>query len=111
MQLVSLHLGLCNVAGAFFKCMPVTGGFSRSAVNYQAGAKSTFASVVTALSLIVTVLFLTPMFRDLPKPILAAIIIVAVSTLVDFGGTVTRTLHPLRTTTVPHTSCIQLTHS
>ena len=80
-----LGLGLCNVAGAFFKCMPVTGGFSRSAVNYQAGAKSTFASIVTAIGLIVTVLVLTPLFTDLPKPILSAIIIVAVSTLVDFG--------------------------
>ena len=80
-----IGLGLCNVAGAFFKCMPVTGGFSRSAVNYQAGAKSTFASIVTAIGLIVTVLVLTPLFTDLPKPILSAIIIVAVSTLVDFG--------------------------
>lgn len=80
-----IGLGLCNVAGAFFKCMPVTGGFSRSAVNYQAGAKTTFSSVVTAVTLIVTVMLLTPLFRDLPKPILAAIIIVAVSTLVDFG--------------------------
>jgi len=76
-------LGLANVAGAFFKCMPVTGGFSRSAVNYQAGARSTLSSVVTALSLIVVVLALTPLFTDLPKPILSAIIIVAVSTLVD----------------------------
>ena len=80
-----IGLGLCNVAGAFFKCMPVTGGFSRSAVNYQAGAKSTFASIVTAIGMIVTVLVLTPLFTDLPKPILSAIIIVAVSTLVDFG--------------------------
>ena len=63
----------------------MTGGFSRSAVNYQAGAKSTFASIVTAIGLIVTVLVLTPLFTDLPKPILSAIIIVAVSTLVDFS--------------------------
>ena len=80
-----LGLGLCNVAGAFFKCMPVTGGFSRSAVNYQAGAKSTVASIITAVFLVFTVLLLTPLFRDLPKPILSAIIIVAVSTLVDVG--------------------------
>jgi len=80
-----IGLGMCNIAGAFFRCMPVTGGFSRSAVNYQAGAKSTLASMVTAFSLLLTVLFLTPLFRDLPKPILSAIIIVAVSTLVDFG--------------------------
>ena len=78
-------LGLANVVGAFFKCMPVTGGFSRSAVNYQAGAKSTLASLVTALFMVITVLVLTPLFTDLPKPILSAIIVVAVSTLVDVG--------------------------
>ena len=76
-------LGLANVVGAFFKCMPTTGGFSRSAVNYQAGAKSTLASLVTALFMIITVLLLTPLFTDLPKPILSAIIVVAVATLVD----------------------------
>ena len=63
--------------------MPVTGGFSRSAVNYQAGAKTVFAGAITAVALTLTVLFLTPLFTDLPKPILSAIIIVAVSTLVD----------------------------
>jgi len=78
-------LGLANVVGAFFKCMPVTGGFSRSAVNYQAGAKSTLASLVTALFMIITVLVLTPLFTDLPKPILSAIIVVAVSSLVNVG--------------------------
>ena len=78
-------LGLANVVGAFFKCMPVTGGFSRSAVNYQAGAKSTLASLVTALFMVITVLVLTPLFTDLPKPILSAIIVVAVATLVDVG--------------------------
>jgi SulP family sulfate permease len=79
-----IGLGLANVVGAFFKCMPTTGGFSRSAVNYQAGAKSTLASLVTAAFMILTVLVLTPLFTDLPKPILSAIIVVAVATLVDF---------------------------
>ena len=78
-----IGLGAANLAGCFFKCMPVTGGFSRSAVNYQAGAKTVFAGAITAVALTLTVLFLTPLFTDLPKPILSAIIIVAVSTLVD----------------------------
>ena len=52
-------------------------------MNYQAGAKTVFAGAITALALTLTVLFLTPLFTDLPKPILSAIIIVAVSTLVD----------------------------
>jgi SulP family sulfate permease len=80
-----IGLGLANVVGAFFKSMPTTGGFSRSAVNYQAGAKSTLSSLVTALFMIITVLALTPLFTDLPKPILSAIIVVAVATLVDVG--------------------------
>mmetsp|Transcript_29836 Transcript_29836/g.65572 ORF Transcript_29836/g.65572 Transcript_29836/m.65572 type:complete len:608 (-) Transcript_29836:732-2555(-) len=79
-----LALGLCNVVGAFFRCMPVTGGFSRSAVNYQAGAKSTLASMVTAVSVLMVVLFLTPLFESLPKAVLGSIIVVAVSTLVNF---------------------------
>ena len=79
-----IELGLCNVAYPFSSACPWGRRWSRSAVNYQAGAKSTFASIVTAIGMIVTVLVLTPLFTDLPKPILSAIIIVAVSTLV--GG-------------------------
>ena len=46
-----IGLGAANLVGCFFKCMPVTGGFSRSAVNYQAGAKTVFAGAITAVSL------------------------------------------------------------
>ena len=45
-----IGLGAANLVGCFFKCMPVTGGFSRSAVNYQAGAKTVFAGAITAVS-------------------------------------------------------------
>jgi len=78
-----LALGLCNVVGSFFRCMPVAGGFGRSAVNYQAGAKSTLASMITAGTVLLVVLFLTPLFEPLPKAVLGAIIVAAVSTLVD----------------------------
>mmetsp|Transcript_35456 Transcript_35456/g.79459 ORF Transcript_35456/g.79459 Transcript_35456/m.79459 type:complete len:611 (+) Transcript_35456:53-1885(+) len=78
-----LALGLCNIVGSFFRCMPVAGGFGRSAVNYQSGAKSTLASMLTAGTVLMVVLFLTPLFEPLPKAVLGAIIVAAVSTLVD----------------------------
>jgi SulP family sulfate permease len=80
-------LGLANIACAFLSALPVTGGFSRTAVNYQAGARTGLASAITAVSVILTLLFLTPLFYYLPKTVLAAIIIVAVAGLVDVKGT------------------------
>ena len=76
-------LGLANVVGAFFRGYPVTGGFSRSAVNEQAGARTPIAGVITALLIIIVLLFLTDLFALLPKVVLAAIVIVAVTGLVD----------------------------
>jgi SulP family sulfate permease len=81
-ELVSL--GLANLGGSFFASYPVTGGFSRTAVNDQAGAQSAIASLVSALLIILTLLFLTPLFEALPRSVLAAVIIVAVSGLVDY---------------------------
>lgn len=76
-------LGLANIVGSFFSCYPVTGGFSRTAVNYQAGARTALASFVTAVIVLLTLLFLTPLFSFLPNAVLAAIIIVAVLGLID----------------------------
>lgn len=76
-------LGLANVVGSLFRAYPVTGGFSRTAVNYQAGAKTPLASVFTALLVILTLLFLTPLFTYLPNAVLAAIVMVAVFGLID----------------------------
>jgi SulP family sulfate permease len=81
-ELVSL--GLANVIGSFFQSYPVTGGFSRTAVNDQAGAKTTMASVISAILIILTLLFLTPLFYNLPKAILASVIMVAVFGLIDY---------------------------
>lgn len=77
-------LGIANIAGSFFKSFPVTGGFSRTAVNDQAGAKTGFASIISASLIIITLLFLTSYFYYLPNAVLAAIIIVAVYGLIDF---------------------------
>lgn len=79
-----IGLGLANIGGSFFSAYPVTGGFSRSAVNYQAGARTPLASMITAFLIILTLLFFTGLFYYLPKAVLAAIIMVAVYGLIDF---------------------------
>lgn len=78
-----IALGGANLGGAFFQSFPTTGGFSRTAVNDQSGARTTLASVITALLIGLTVLFLTPLFYYLPSAVLAAIIMVAVAGLFD----------------------------
>ncbi len=77
-------LGLSNISASFFSGYPVTGGFSRTAVNYQAGARTGLASIITAALMVLTLLFFTPLFYYLPKTVLAAIIMVAVVGLIDF---------------------------
>ena len=78
-----IGLGLANVAASLFGAYPVTGGFSRTAVNAQAGARSGLASIITAATVALALLFLTPFFYYLPQAVLAAIIMVAVFGLVD----------------------------
>jgi SulP family sulfate permease len=78
-----IGLGLANIAAGFFSGYPVTGGFSRTAVNAQAGAHTGLASMITAVAIALTLLFLTPLFYYLPTTVLAAIIMVAVFGLVD----------------------------
>lgn len=78
-----IALGASNVMGAFFQSYPVTGGFSRSAVNHQSGANTPLSSVFSALLIGLTLLFLTPLFYYLPHAILASVIMVAVGSLID----------------------------
>ncbi|MBT8229099.1 MAG: STAS domain-containing protein, partial [Bacteroidia bacterium] len=77
-------LGLSNVGGSFLQSYPVTGGFSRTAVNDQAGARTGMSSIISAVLIILTLLFLTPLFYYLPNAILASVIMVAVFGLIDF---------------------------
>jgi SulP family sulfate permease len=79
-----IALGTSNIIGSLFQSYPTTGGFSRTAVNDQAGAKTGIAPIVSALVVGLTLLFLTPLFYYLPNSILAAIIMVAVFGLIDF---------------------------
>jgi SulP family sulfate permease len=78
-----IGLGMGNIVGSFFGSFPTTGGFSRSAVNDQAGAKTNLAAIISAALVALTLLFLTPLFYYLPQAILAAIIMVAVFGLID----------------------------
>lgn len=78
-----IALGAANIAGSFFQSYPTTGGFSRTAVNDQAGAKTGLAAIISAGLILLTLLFLTPLFYYLPKAILASVIMVAVFGLID----------------------------
>ncbi len=79
-------LGLANIGAALFSAYPVTGGFSRTAVNHQAGARTGLASAISAGLTILILLFLTPLFYYLPNAVLASIVVVGVSGLIDFKG-------------------------
>jgi len=76
-------LGTANLAAAVSGGYPVTGGFARSAVNFDAGAATPLAGALTALGILAAALFLAPLLGLMPKAVLAATIIVAVLSLVD----------------------------
>ena len=78
-----LALGSANIFGSFFQSYPTTGGFSRTAVNSQAKAKTGVASLICALLIALTLSFFTDLFFYVPKTVLAAIIISAVLRLID----------------------------
>ncbi|KAL6070889.1 Solute carrier 26 family protein [Balamuthia mandrillaris] len=78
-------LGLSNIGGAFFSCYPATGSFSRTAVNARVGAKSAMSNLIGAIIVLFAMLFLTPLLYYLPNTILAAIIINATATLLNFN--------------------------
>jgi SulP family sulfate permease len=77
-------VGAANIGAAFTSAYPVTGGLSRSAVNFSSGANTGLASIITAGLIALTVLVLTPLFYYLPNAVLAAIIVVAVTNLFDW---------------------------
>ena len=81
-----LALGVSNVGSSLVGAFPVAGSFARSAVNFSVGAVSPFASIVTALLLVLTILLLAPFFAGLPKAILAAIIVISAWQLVDVAA-------------------------
>ena len=80
-----IGLGTSNIAAAISGGYPVTGGFARSVVNFDAGAETPAAGAFTAIGILLAALLLTPLLYFLPKATLAATIIVAVLGLVDLG--------------------------
>jgi MFS superfamily sulfate permease-like transporter len=78
--------GMANILGAIGKSYPVSGSFSRSAVNLQAGAVTGMSSVFTSFGVIVTLLFFTPLLYHLPQAVLAAVIMMAVIGLLNVSG-------------------------
>ena len=75
-------LGMANFGSAISGGMPVAGGFSRTMVNYSAGAKTQLATIVTVFILTISVLYLSQLFAEIPKAALAAIILVAIFPLI-----------------------------
>ena len=78
-------IGASNFFGSFFKSIPISGSFSRSAASEQANVQTPLANIITSGVIIATLLLLTPIFYYLPMPILAAIIIVSSLNLIDIG--------------------------
>jgi MFS superfamily sulfate permease-like transporter len=78
--------GLANILGAMGKSFPVSGSFSRSAVNLQSGAVTGLSSVFTSLAVGIVLLFFTPLLYYLPQAVLAAVIMMAVIGLINVSG-------------------------
>ena len=80
-----IALGSSNIVGSFFQGYPVTASFSRSAISFDAGTKTNLSAVFSVILVVLTLLFLTPLFKFLPNAILASIIMVSVVKLIDIN--------------------------
>ncbi len=78
--------GLANMIGSFFRSYAVSGSFSRSAVNFQAGAKTGLSNIFASVVVVLVMLFLTPLLYYLPQSVLAAVIMMAVLGLINIKG-------------------------
>ena len=75
--------GIANLAGGFFRCLPGSGSLSRSAINFQSGGATRFAGIITAVAVALAVLLLAPLARFVPKPALAALLLITATRLID----------------------------
>ena len=82
-----IALGTANMVGSLFQGYASTASFSRSAINYDAGAKTNLAGIFSVVLVVLTLLFLTPVFEFLPNAVLASIIMVSVVGLIDVAYT------------------------
>ena len=78
--------GIANIVGSMGRSFPVSGSFSRSAVNIQSGAVTGLSSVFTSLTVLIVLLFFTPLLYHLPQSVLAAVIMMAVIGLINVSG-------------------------
>lgn len=81
-------VGLSNLTAGLCQGFPVAGGFSRGAVNFNAGARTPMSGVISSVLIVVALFTATPLLAHLPKVALAAVIVVAVATLIDIRGAV-----------------------
>jgi sulfate permease, SulP family len=75
--------GIANLTGGFFQCLPGSGSLSRSAINYHAGGATRFSGIVTAGAVATAVLVLAPLAHFVPKPALAALLLITATRLID----------------------------
>ena len=80
-----IALGSSNILGSFFQSYNVTASFSRSAINSETGVRTNLAAIFAVFLVVLTLLFLTPLFYYLPKAVLASIIMVSVFNLIEFA--------------------------
>nr|XP_025604671.1 sulfate transporter 3.1 isoform X2 [Arachis hypogaea] len=83
-----IAIGTMNIVGSFTSCYLATGPFSRSAVNYNAGCKTAASNIVMAIAVMLTLLFLTPLFHYTPLVVLSAIIVSAMLGLIDYEAAI-----------------------
>lgn len=83
-----IAFGMMNIAGSCTSCYLTTGPFSRSAVNYNAGCKTAVSNIVMAMAVMLTLLFLTPLFHYTPLVVLSSIIISAMLGLIDYEAAI-----------------------
>lgn len=76
--------GLANMIGSFFSCFPSCGSFNRSAANFEAGAKTPLAALVSAITLVLLVFFAAPVIAYLPVPVMAAVLFLVGANLIKF---------------------------
>lgn len=76
--------GLANLAGGFFQCLPGSGSLSRSAINFQSGAETRLSGIFSAVIVALAVFFLAPLAHYVPKPALAALLLLTAARLIDF---------------------------
>ncbi|KAJ0974092.1 hypothetical protein J5N97_016057 [Dioscorea zingiberensis] len=83
-----IAFGMMNMAGSLTSCYLTTGPFSRTAVNYNAGCKTAMSNVIMAIAVMITLLFLTPLFHYTPLVVLSSIIISAMLGLIDYEAAI-----------------------